>query len=46
MSKHQEVYPSEGELGQVQSIVAATEKALKLVSDSLAGKTYEIQGVP
>jgi zinc finger RNA-binding protein len=35
MSKHTEIYPNESELKQVQSMVAAAEKALKLVSDNL-----------
>lgn len=37
MAKHQSIYPSEAELTQVQTIVGATEKALKLVSDAIAG---------
>jgi len=35
MTKHNEIYPNESELKQVQSMVASAEKALKLVSDSL-----------
>ncbi|GAB6018914.1 zinc finger RNA binding protein [Chamberlinius hualienensis] len=36
MAKHGEIYPKEEELQAVQKIVAATEKALKLVSDAFA----------
>ncbi|XP_046857995.1 zinc finger RNA-binding protein-like isoform X3 [Xenia sp. Carnegie-2017] len=36
MSKHKLIYPNEEELAAVQSIVSAVEKALKLVSDSIA----------
>ena len=36
MAKHNSIYPTEGELKQVQSIVGTTEKALKLVSDEIA----------
>ena len=36
MSKHKQIYPNEQELSAVQSIVSAVEKALKLVSDSIA----------
>lgn len=35
MAKHNEIYPTEAELKQVQSMVASAEKALKLVSDTL-----------
>lgn len=38
MSKHNEIYPSESELKQVQAMVASAEKALKLVSDALGGR--------
>ncbi|XP_014672239.1 PREDICTED: zinc finger RNA-binding protein-like isoform X2 [Priapulus caudatus] len=36
MAKHAMIYPNEKELQAVQSIVTATEKALKLISDQLA----------
>eukprot|EP00794_Sanderia_malayensis_P009635 gene9635-10623_t len=36
MAKHANIYPNETELKQVQDIVSATEKALKLVSDQIA----------
>ncbi|XP_070387934.1 zinc finger RNA-binding protein-like isoform X2 [Dermacentor albipictus] len=36
MAKHSMIYPKEEDLGQVQRMVTNTEKALKLVSDSLA----------
>ncbi|KAK3579917.1 hypothetical protein CHS0354_012458 [Potamilus streckersoni] len=36
MAKHATIYPNETELQIVQNIVSACEKALKLVSDSLA----------
>ena len=36
MAKHKQIYPNEQELSAVQSIVSAVEKALKLVSDSIA----------
>jgi len=39
MVKHNEIYPSESELKQVQSMVASAEKALKLVSDALGEST-------
>lgn len=38
MSKHSDIYPTEAELKQVQSTVAAVEKALKLVSDTIGDK--------
>ncbi|XP_066922566.1 zinc finger RNA-binding protein-like [Clytia hemisphaerica] len=38
MAKHSDIYPSDSELKQVQSTVAAVEKALKMVSDSLGDK--------
>lgn len=43
MSKHQDIYPSESELKQVQSIVGNAEKALKLVSDTIGDGTGEIK---
>ena len=42
MSKHSDIYPTEAELKQVQSTVAAVEKALKLVSDTIGGKLCHI----
>ncbi|XP_077556462.1 zinc-finger protein 72D [Haemaphysalis longicornis] len=39
MAKHSMIYPKEEDLGQVQRMVTNTEKALKLVSDSLAETT-------
>lgn len=36
MAKHKNIYPNEQELTAVQNIVSAVEKALKLVSDSIA----------
>lgn len=36
MAKHSAIYPNEQELQAVQSIVSASEKALKLVSDQIA----------
>lgn len=36
MAKHNEIYPNEAELKQVQNVVGTTEKALKLVSDQIA----------
>ena len=36
MTKHNEIYPNEAELKQVQNVVGTTEKALKLVSDQIA----------
>ncbi|KAK3783611.1 hypothetical protein RRG08_020938 [Elysia crispata] len=36
MAKHHSIYPTEDELQAVQNIVSACEKALKLVSDTLA----------
>ena len=36
MAKHSSIYPNEQELQSVQSIVSASEKALKLVSDYVA----------
>ncbi|KAM9329378.1 zinc finger RNA-binding protein [Gastrophryne carolinensis] len=36
MSKHATIYPTEDELQAVQKIVSLTERALKLVSDSIA----------
>ncbi|TRZ03329.1 hypothetical protein DNTS_027487 [Danionella cerebrum] len=38
MAKHSAIYPSEEELQAIQRIVAHTERALKLVSDSLLEK--------
>ncbi|MXQ91177.1 hypothetical protein E5288_WYG006834 [Bos mutus] len=38
MTKHATIYPTEEELQAVQKIVSITERALKLVSDSLALK--------
>ena len=40
MAKHNEIYPSEAELKQVQSMVASAEKALKLVSDTLGKLSF------
>lgn len=40
MQKHADIYPADGELKQVQTTVAAVEKALKLVSDTIGGKSY------
>lgn len=36
MTKHATIYPTEEELQAVQKIVSITERALKLVSDSLS----------
>lgn len=36
MAKHSAIYPTEAELQAVQSIVSASEKALKLVSDAIS----------
>jgi len=38
MQKHADIYPADGELKQVQTTVAAVEKALKLVSDTIGDK--------
>lgn len=38
MAKHSAIYPVEDELQAVQRIVSHTERALKLVSDSLLDK--------
>lgn len=38
MAKHSDIYPTDSELKQVQSTVAAVEKALKLVSDAIGDK--------
>lgn len=38
MAKHSTIYPVEEELQAVQRIVSHTERALKLVSDSLQDK--------
>lgn len=38
MAKHSTIYPVEEELQAVQRIVSHTERALKLVSDSLLDK--------
>lgn len=35
MTKHKEIYPKESDLKQIQTIVAAVEKSLKMVSDTL-----------
>lgn len=40
MAKHQEIYPTEPELKQVQTIVGNAEKALKLVSDTIGGSNF------
>ena len=37
MSRHNDIYPSEAELKQVQTIVATVEKALKKISDAIGG---------
>ena len=42
MQKHADIYPADGELKQVQTTVAAVEKALKLVSDTIGGITNYI----
>ena len=41
MAKHNNIYPNEEELKQVQNIVGTTEKALKLVSDEIADEDHK-----
>ena len=41
MAKHSAIYPNENELKQVQNIVAAAEKALKLVSDQISEEDHK-----
>uniref|UniRef100_A0A336K327 CSON001323 protein n=1 Tax=Culicoides sonorensis TaxID=179676 RepID=A0A336K327_CULSO len=46
VAHHAEIYPKEEELKNIQRIVSHTERALKLVSDTMAGIKTEIkQGV-
>ncbi len=45
MAKHANIYPNEGELKQVQDVVSATEKALKLVSDQIADEDEKARNV-
>lgn len=42
MAKHSTIYPVEEELQAVQRIVSHTERALKLVSDSLLDKDTQV----
>lgn len=44
IARHAEIYPKEEELQLIQRIVSHTERALKLVSDSLAQRTTEENG--
>jgi len=46
MTKHSDIYPSDTELKQVQSTVAAVEKALKLVSDAVGDKEDAVSNEP
>lgn len=46
MAKHTAIYPNEQELQQVQNIVSACEKALKLVSDFVADKEIDAKKEP
>lgn len=43
LAKHSKIYPPEEELARIQKIVGHTEKALKGVSDKLAGTLEEAQ---
>lgn len=47
VAHHAEIYPKEEELKNIQRIVSHTERALKLVSDTMAGIKHDLKlGVP